>query len=391
MPSLSLYLHFPFCARKCSYCDFNSHPPGPGEMDLYLAALRREIESRAPLAQNRVVETVYFGGGTPTLYPVEAPAGTLECLRQHFAFDGERVAVPARTPEKPPLPEVTCEANPGTVDASYLRALREAGFNRLSLGVQSFRNDELRLLGRIHTANQAREAALAAREAGFDNLSLDLIAGLPGQAVEAWEYNLAEALALAPEHLSCYGLSLPPGTPLAAAMERCELTPLDEDTSATLWVRTHEILAGAAYDHYEVSNFARPGYQCRHNLTYWRNGEYLGFGVSAASYWGGCRSVNVAEVDDYARRTAAGESVVGESECLPPAERRGETIMLALRMAQGVDLRRLRADFGDVAVDRLEPIAQEMAAAGLLHLSPDRWRPTLRGLLLNNRLAVAFL
>ena len=224
-------------------------------MERYLAALRREIEVRAPVAQGREVETVYFGGGTPTLYPVDDLAGVLEWLRQHFALVSERAAVPARTPEEPPLregtprkpalPEITCEANPGTVDEAYLCALRQAGVNRLSLGVQSFRDEELRLLGRIHSADQAGAAVAAARAGGFDNLSLDLIAGLPGQSLAAWEYNQQEALALAPEHLSSYGLSLPPGTPLAAAVERCELTPMDEDLSAALWLRTHEVLTAS--------------------------------------------------------------------------------------------------------------------------------------------------
>ncbi len=390
MKPLSLYLHFPFCRRKCSYCDFNSHVPQEGEQEAYLVALRREIEARAPRARGHMVETVYLGGGTPTVYAVEQLAEVLNFLRLHFAFRKNGLeARPTGTEGERSL-EITCEANPGTVDAAYLRALREAGVNRLSLGVQSFRDDELRLLGRVHSAEEASQAARAAREAGFGNLSLDLIAGLPGQTGVAWEESLRQALALAPEHLSCYGLSLPPGTPLAAAVERGELTPLDEDTSAALWVRTHGVLTGAAYDHYEVSNFARPGYPCRHNLTYWHNGEYLGFGVSAASYCEGCRSVNVAEVNEYTRRTAAGESVVAESECLPPSARLGETMMLALRLAEGADLAALRSTFGDVEMARLEPRAQEMQEAGLLEISDNRWRPTLRGMMLNNRLAGAF-
>jgi oxygen-independent coproporphyrinogen-3 oxidase len=359
-------------------------------MAQYLVALRREIEQRAPLAEGRAVETVFFGGGTPTLYPVEDLAEVLEGLRGSFRFASERAAVPDTGLEACATPEVTCEANPGTVDEAYLRALREAGVNRLSLGVQSFRDDELRLLGRLHSADQARAAVAAARAAGFANLSLDLIAGLPGQTLAAWEYNLASALALAPEHLSCYGLSLPPGTPLAAAVERCELTPLDEDLSATLWMVTHETLTAAGYEHYEVSNYARPGYQCRHNLTYWRNREYLGFGVSAASYWQGNRSVNVADVADYSRRLAAGESVVAESECLPPAARLGETLMLGLRLAEGVSLARLREGFSPDLLGPLQPIAEELRQVGLLEITPTHWRPTLRGMLLNNRLAGAF-
>ncbi len=400
MAYLSLYLHFPFCARKCAYCDFNSHVPVRGEMDLYLTALRREIEQRAPLVNDRTVDTVYFGGGTPTLYAVEDLAAVLECLREHFAVVGSRAAPPSQAPKQPPLPEVTCEANPGTVEETYLRGLRQAGVNRLSLGVQSFSDQELRLLGRMHTADQARQAAIAARAAGFGNLSLDLIAGLPGQTLDAWEYSLEQALKLAPEHLSCYGLSLPAGTPLASQVERGELSPLDEDTSAAFWMRTHESLAAShppagrgekAYQHYELSNFARSGYQCRHNLTYWHNQEYLGFGVSAASYWQGCRSVNVSNVGEYAARLSRGESVTAEAERLDPAARLGETVMLGLRLAEGVNLGSLRETFGEELVARLQPAAREMEAAGLLEVSAQHWRPTLRGMLLNNRLAAAFL
>ena len=384
--SLSLYLHFPFCFRKCSYCDFNSHVPGAGERELYLRALRREIEGRAGVAEGLTVETVYFGGGTPTLYGVEELGGVLESLCESFTFAGEGGHA------GPPVQgiEVTCEANPGTVDEVYLRGLREAGVNRVSLGVQSFREEELRLLGRIHSADEARAAVAAAREAGFANLSLDLIAGLPGQTVGDWEYSLHEAVALGPEHLSCYGLSLPPGTPLAAAVERCELEPLDEETSAAMWECTDEVLTSAGYEHYEVSNFAKPGYQCRHNLTYWRNRAYLGFGVSAAGYWEGCRSVNVAEVAEYARRLEAGEPVVAEQECLALEGRLGETIMLGLRVAEGVEVARLREEFGEELLGPLAKIAREMEATGLLEVMAERWRPTRRGMMLGNRLGGAF-
>ena len=375
--ALALYLHFPFCARKCAYCDFNSHVPEEGERETYLRALRQEAEAWAQKAEGRPVRSVYFGGGTPTLYPAADLAALLDFLRDHCALAAEA--------------EITCEANPGTVDEAYLRELFQGGVNRLSLGVQSFREAELRLLGRIHSAEEAREAVGASRAAGYENLSLDLIAGLPGQTVADWDESLAAALALEPEHLSCYGLSIPLGTALAERLDRGEIEPLDEEAGAAIWERTDAVLTAAGYEHYEVSNFERPGFQCAHNLTYWRGGEYLGFGVNAASYWQGRRWSNLAEVAEYAARLAAGEPVAEEAESLPPAERLGERLMLALRLAEGADLGALRAEFGEAALAALAPVAAEMQAAGLLDVSGDCWRPTRLGMLLNNQLALAFL
>jgi oxygen-independent coproporphyrinogen-3 oxidase len=359
-------------------------------MDAYLVALRQEIQRCAPSAEGRVVQTVYFGGGTPTLYPSEALAGILDLLSSLFRFP---LSCQKRGlgGEASPAPEVTCEANPGTVDEASLTTLRAAGFNRLSLGVQSFRAEELRLLGRIHSGDEARAAVAAARAAGFANLSLDLIAGLPGQTPAAWAENLHAALALRPEHLSCYGLSIPSGTALAQEVDCGRLTPLDDSVAAALWELTDAALTAAGYEHYEISNFAKPGYESRHNLTYWRNGEYLGLGVSAASYLQGRRWTNLAGVAEYAERLAHGQSVEADSETLGPRERLGETIMLGLRLAAGVEVAALRAEFGAAAVAALEPVAERQRELGLLEPGAERWRPTRRGMQLNNQLAAAFL
>ena len=374
---LALYLHFPFCAHKCAYCDFNSHVPTPGEQAVYLQALGQEIALWAEAVQGREVQTIYFGGGTPTLYPVRDLAALLDLLRESFTVS--------------PDAEITCEANPGTVDERYLRTLFAAGVNRLSLGVQSFQDEELWLLGRIHTADEAIMAMACARAAGCQNLSLDLIAGLPGQTLDTWGKNIRAAAVLTPEHLSCYGLSIPKGTALGERLVRGEIEPLDEETSVEIWECTDRTLTAMGYQHYEVSNFARPGFQCRHNLTYWRGGEYLGLGVSAASYWQGRRWTNLAEVPAYVKRVTAGQSVVEEAESLPAGERLRERLMLAVRMAEGADLLALRAEFGAPAVAALTPVAEEMQAAGLLEVAADLWRPTRQGMLLNNQLGLAFL
>lgn len=376
-PAIGLYLHFPFCLSKCAYCDFNSQVAAPGEKESYLQALHREIVQRAEEASGRTVASVYLGGGTPTVYPVEALASTVDLLREHYFLSPEA--------------EVTCEANPGTVDEGYLAELRAGGVNRLSLGVQSFHDQELRLLGRIHSAAEARQAVQAAREAGFANLSLDLISGLPGQTVAAWEDNLAQALALETEHLSCYGLSIPVGTPLHEAVVRGDLEQPGEEVGAEMLERTHYTLTSAGYEHYEISNYARPDYEGRHNLNYWHQGEYLGFGVSAWSYQQGWRWRNLAETDEYGQRLNRGESVEAESETLPPKQRLGETMMLALRTAAGISPAELREQFPAALVAKLEPVAEQMRTAGLLRSNPGRWRPTLRGMLFNNQLAGAFL
>lgn len=375
--SIGLYVHFPFCLSKCAYCDFNSHVAAPGEKENYLQALHREINRRAGEASDCTVASVYLGGGTPTVYPAQVLAYTLSLLRQDYSLH--------------PGAEITCEANPGTVDEGYLTELRAGGVTRLSLGVQSFHDEELRLLGRIHSAAEAHAAVQAARGAGFANLSLDLISGLPAQTVAAWEDNLAQALVLQTEHLSCYGLSIPVGTPLHEAVARGDLEQPAEERAAEMLERTHYILTSAGYEHYEISNYARPGYESRHNLNYWHQGEYLGFGVSAWSYRQGRRWRNLAETEEYGQRLNKGEELEAESERLPPGQRLGETIMLALRTAAGISPVELSEHFPADLVAKLEPVAEQMRGAGLLSSDRGRWRPTLRGMLFNNQLAGAFL
>jgi oxygen-independent coproporphyrinogen-3 oxidase len=379
--ALSLYLHFPFCARKCTYCDFNSRTPRAGEPARYLEALRRELTWRLAQAGGARIETVYLGGGTPTLYAGAELGEVLGQVRAQGQLAREA--------------EVTCEANPGTVDAEKLRALYEAGCNRLSLGVQSFCAEELRLLGRIHSAAEAEQAFAAAREVGFANLSLDLIAGLPGQTVDDWRANLHQALDLEPEHLSCYGLSLSAETPLGRAVEAGELALPPEDVQVEIWWITHETLTSAGYEHYEISNFCRPGHASRHNLAYWRNQPYLGVGAGAWSWWAGVRAMNPRTVADYLRAVAEAEAATGKPFALKPEEedrlslrgQAGETLMLGMRLAQGVSPAELGERYGEALVAELAPVARQAEAEGLLEREEERWRPTWRGMLLNNRLA----
>ena len=281
---LGLYLHIPFCKAKCAYCDFYSLAHSEEKMDAYAAALTRHITEVAPQMQNHRVDTVYFGGGTPSYLGHKRLIALLKTIKKQC-----RVWDRA---------EITLEANPDSAgDWRALRALRRAGFNRISLGVQSSDDEELRRLGRVHTWQQVKDAVAACRKAGLDNISLDLIYGLPDQTMERWENTLADALVLAPRHISCYGLKLEEGTPLYA--RRDSLTLPDGDMQADMYLYAVELLGQNGYAQYEISNFAQPGYESRHNLKYWTLGEYAGFGPGAHSDFGGVRYGYTRDLDGH--------------------------------------------------------------------------------------------
>lgn len=323
-PPLGVYLHLPFCVRKCGYCDFASFGVGrrpAGFFQPYLEAMRRELELRADLLEGRLVETVYLGGGTPTLLPAGLAAGLLRDL--------QRLANPA------PEAEVTVEANPGTVSPAKLERLRASGYNRLSLGVQALDDGLLAILGRVHRARSAEQAIKWARRAGFANLNLDLIYAIPGQTLAGWEQTLRRAAELGPEHLSCYGLSLEEGTRLTGQVERGELAPCPEELEVEMFQLADRALEQAGYRHYEISNYARPGFECRHNLNYWRGGEYLGVGLAAHSHLGGVRWANWSEMKIYLNLLAQGAAPVEWAESLSAARRESERLILQLRLLEG--------------------------------------------------------
>ncbi len=365
MTSRAVYIHLPFCRRKCGYCSFISCAGRERDIPACLDALRQEIEARAG---GQAVPSVFFGGGTPSLLSVEQVTDLLSTLREHFD-----VAQDA---------EITMEANPGTVDEDYLVGLHRAGVNRLSLGVQRFDDVELETLGRIHTVAEAREAFAAARRAGFDNVNLDLIYGLPDDSLAAWRRSLEAALALAPEHLALYALTLEDETPLGRAVAAGEVTPPDADLAADQYELAEELLAAAGYEHYEISNWARPGHECRHNLVYWDNGNYLGFGVAAHSSEDGRRYANTNDLDAYL--AAGGRAPLSLDETLDAATRRAETLILGLRQGRGIDPREMSSRLGvDVSAGYFGRFA-ELAIAGLLEEKNGRFRLTPRGRLLSN-------
>lgn len=363
---LGLYLHIPFCEAKCAYCDFYSLSGREEKMDAYVAALQRHIQEVAPQMQNHLVDTVYFGGGTPSYLGHKRLIALLKTVKKHCRLREDA--------------EITLEANPDSAgDWRALRALRRAGFNRISLGVQSSDDGELRRLGRIHSWQQVKDAVAACRKAGLTNISLDLIYGLPGQSMEQWENSLADALVLAPRHISCYGLKLEEGTPLYR--QRAELTLPDGDMQADMYLYAVELLSQNGYAQYEISNFAQPGYESRHNLKYWMLGEYAGFGPGAYSDFGGVRYGYVRDLDGY----LAGQLELAENESISQQEREQEYIMLRLRTARGVDVREFESRFRQ----RFAPLAdilRRCAQHGLAQQTDSGWRLTPRGFLVSNEI-----
>lgn len=394
----SLYLHIPFCAKKCPYCDFNTYAGLGALYDETVDALCAELARWGPQMIGRPVETIFLGGGTPTVLSAAQLGRLFTAVHRHFGLTADC--------------EVTSEANPGTVDQASFATLRALGVNRLSLGVQSFQPQELAFLGRIHGVEDVERAVVAARRAGFDNINLDFIFGLPNQAPALWEDTLAHALALAPEHLSLYSLIVEENTPLFAWVEAGKVAAPDDDLAATLYETAMQRLAAAGYAQYEVSNWARlgeveaaatlqPARLSRHNRVYWRNGEYIGIGPGAHSHlrlrdsqgvlWSR-RWSNRKPVPGYVRRIQQELPVEAFSELLDARTAMGETMMVGLRLVrEGVayaHFTRLHgADLRTVFAAELA----ELAALELIELAEERVRLTQHGLLLGNQVFARFL
>ncbi len=380
--TIGLYLHIPFCTAKCGYCDFNSYAGHEHMIPTYSDTLLKDASLWAAAARGRAVESVFFGGGTPSLAPVEEMAKMLDGLRATFEVLDDA--------------EISLEANPGSLSTEYLRGLRAAGFNRLSIGVQSFDDDELKQLDRIHSGDQARDAYASARAAGFDNVNLDLIYGLPEQPMENWRRSLETALALGPEHLSLYALTVEEGTPLARDVARGRVPPPDADAQAEQYEWTEERLARAGYEHYEISNWARPGRRCRHNLIYWQNREYLGLGAGAHSFLNGVRFSTVLLPNRYeelvdesvaARANGSGEMRhIAGAEAITPELSMADTLILGLRLNDGVDAATFESRYGRSMESVYGDVLNEFIGYGLLERADRRVRLTARGRLLSNEL-----
>ena len=367
---LGLYIHIPFCRQKCGYCDFYSLSGSDERMDAYCKALIAHLTETAPQAAKHSVDTVYFGGGTPSLLGEKRLREILKCIDKRY-----RVTKDA---------EITLEANPDSAnDWRALRALRKAGFNRISLGMQSADDAELREIGRIHTMDQVRQAVDAARKAKFDNLSLDLIYGLPHQTLELWRRNLEAAVALTPQHLYCYGLKVEEGTPLFARRDTAGLP--DDEAQADMYLFTVDYLRRFGYFQYEISNFSRVGRESRHNLKYWTLSEYAGFGPGAHSDFGEVRYAYEKNLEVYIRGVREHTAMLSENEHIPPLDRDTEWVMLGLRTIRGLDPkefeRRFRRRFNCFL-----PFLAECEKAGYAVCEEGRWHLTPRGFLVSNQI-----
>ena len=372
---LGLYIHIPFCRQKCAYCDFYSLPRSEEKMDAYTAALLRHIEEVAPRTAAHRVDTVYFGGGTPSYLGPDRLTKLLRTLRKRCPVARDA--------------EITLEANPDSAcDVKALRALRRAGFNRISLGVQSADDGLLRAIGRIHTFAQVQEAVAAVRKAGFKNLSMDLIYGLPGQTMQQWEDTLAAVIALAPEHVSCYGLKVEEGTKLWTYKD-CANLP-DDDAQADMYFYAVETLEQFGYHQYEISNFAKDGYICRHNMKYWTGDEYLSFGPCAASDFAGKRFTIAPDIEKYMEGVLNKGAILSECETVPMRERAGEYLMLRLRTVDGVEEGEYTKSFL-LPFEPLEEVFQKLSKQDLCKNVSGRWRLTPKGFMLSNSIIVLLL
>lgn len=370
MKPLGLYIHIPFCRQKCVYCDFYSLAGNESRMDEYTDALCAHLQESAPQAAHHTVDTIYFGGGTPSYLGDARLSRILSTILRFYPVS--------------PDAEITLEANPDSAgDPSVLKKLRSAGFNRISLGMQSACAEELAEIGRIHTPEQVSLAVSAARAAGFDNLSLDLIYGLPHQTIDRWHDNLSAAVALNPEHLSCYGLKVEEGTPLFIRRETAEL-PGDE-AQADMYLHTVEFLSQHGYAQYEISNFSKPGRESRHNLKYWVLGEYLGFGPGAHSDFGGVRFAYTRDLSAYMQGVQNHAPVFSEREEIPSSERSAEWLMLNLRTVRGLDPSEFECRFQH-SFSGFLPFLNQCRQAGYTEWENGFWHLTPQGFLLSNQI-----
>ncbi len=371
---LSLYIHIPYCVRKCPYCGFYSTQYAPSSADEFVNALGSEAAGYQAEFRHRRFHTIYMGGGTPTALSTEQIGRVLDIARSHFEISEDA--------------EVTVEANPNTVTQAILEVLLERGVNRLSIGVQSFSDEVLHKLGRVHTSAQAEQAFHLARSARFHAIGMDLMYGIPGQTMAQWVNTLKTSIRCMPEHISIYSLSLDDGSLFHEMSKTGHFERPDDDSAADMYEYAIETLSRAGYRWYEISNLSLPGFECRHNRTYWSRGEYLGLGPGAWSFISQRRYRNIADAAEYIRRMHDGISPVVEAEQTGPEQASRETVLLSLRTAEGLNLQRYQREYGPIFSERLEENMAPLIAAGLITVTKGRATLTKRGILLSNEALV---
>ena len=369
---LELYVHIPFCVRKCQYCDFLSGPSDEETKDRYIEALLKEIRA-AEHTEDYEIVSVFIGGGTPSALKAEAIASIMRTLQEQFFFCEDA--------------EVTIEANPGTVDLEKLTIYRNVGINRLSLGLQSTDAEELKLLGRIHSYEEFLKSYEWAREAGFSNINIDLMFAIPGQTGEAWRQHLYQVAELNPEHISAYSLIIEEGTPFAEQ----NLDLPDEDTEYQMYEDTAEILERYGYRQYEISNYAKQGYMCRHNAGYWQRLEYLGFGLGASSLYGGMRFSNTHQMQEYLKESRNPDQIRKDVTVLSRNEQIEEFMFLGLRMTEGISEKKFEENFNVRLMDIYGDILQKYEETGFMEHIETKWRLTRKGIHVSNHILADFL
>jgi len=373
--NLGLYLHIPYCLHKCGYCDFNSHPENQEESIRYVDALLKEL--RAYSSKKYTVSTVFIGGGTPTILLPSQLKQILDTVQQNFNLTSDC--------------EITIEANPATLKLQTLQEIRTAGYNRISIGVQSFDEKELKLLERVHTEGEIHSTIQQARLAQFENLSIDLMFALPHQTTEKWCSHLNQAIAKNPDHLSTYNLTIEPNTSFFKLHKKGKLRLPHEDIQLEMYKITIQTLEDAGYQQYEISNFSKPGMESRHNINYWNNGEYLGMGAGASSYLNGERFKNTNLPSNYIREIGAKANAIETRERLEPMQAMGETLMLGLRLLKGISIdvfeNRFQVSFQKVYGKILEPLLNQE----LITFNQNRIALSRKGLFLADSVILKFI
>ena len=375
---LGLYIHIPYCIHKCGYCDFNSHPIKHDETDHYIDAVVAEMQHYAKIYSNtNIIKTIFLGGGTPTTLTVYQLERILkECVKE-FKVTSDA--------------EITIEANPATTGIEEMKLIRQTGYNRISIGVQSFDKTELKLLDRAHGPEEVHSTIDCARKAGFDNLSLDLMFAVPNQSLSSWESNLDKALKKNPEHLSTYNLTIEQETAFSKLQSNGKLIMPEDGHQLELYKKTIERLTNKGFHHYEISNFARKGKECKHNITYWKNSNTLGLGAGASSYINGTRFKNTNLPARYIRQVKEGKTAVEHSETLEPRQAMGETIMLGLRLLQGISIHQFERRFQVSFINLFKKIIHPLKEKELILIEDDCLRLSPKGLFLADSVILEFI